>query len=227
MDKIAIIVAGGSGSRMGTTTPKQFLKIQNRPILMHTIERFYQFDSGIKLTVVLPEKQIPHWQQLCEQYQFPIKHEVVAGGNTRFHSVKNGLSTISNQQLVLIHDGVRPLVSMETINRCCTEAMLTGAVVPAMPVNESLRKVKNDENKAVDRTSYVNIQTPQVFKTQLITNAYKQEYKSWFTDDASVVEANGNNISITEGNRENIKLTHPGDIQIAEVLLPIVEKQSV
>ncbi|MCL3779979.1 2-C-methyl-D-erythritol 4-phosphate cytidylyltransferase [Prolixibacteraceae bacterium JC049] len=224
MDKIAIIVAGGRGSRMGAEMPKQFLKIKDRPILMHTIERFFFFDQSIKLTVVLPEKQISLWQELCKEFQFDIEHEVVAGGETRFHSVKNGLATITSEQLVLIHDGVRPLVSKETIARCCNEAEKSGAVVPAMPVNESLRKVKSDSNKAVDRSTYVNVQTPQVFKTKVITEAYNQEFKNWFTDDASVVEANGNSISITDGNRENIKLTHPGDLQIAELLLANIEK---
>ncbi len=219
MKKCAIIVAGGSGERMGASTPKQFLLINGKPVLMHTIEKFCAYDSEVKLVIVLPEKQTGRWEQLKQQHGFAVPHTVVNGGESRFHSVKNGLTAIKYECVVLIHDGVRPLVSHQTIHRCYETAKKHGTAIPVLPVKESLRKLQENKNKAVDRDTYVNVQTPQAFTSSIIQKAYEQEYQPWFTDDASVVESAGYEIALTEGNYENIKLTHPDDIKIAEALL--------
>ncbi|TKG93581.1 2-C-methyl-D-erythritol 4-phosphate cytidylyltransferase [Puteibacter caeruleilacunae] len=219
MKKTAIIVAGGSGVRMGSKIPKQFLTVKNKPVLMHTIEKFYTYDPQINLIIVLPESQIAYWKDLVKKYQFDISHQVVCGGQSRFHSVTNGLNAAEREGIIFIHDGVRPLVSHETIERCYQLANEKGAAIPVLPVYESLRRLTNDHNQAVDRNSYVNVQTPQVFKAEVIFDSYDTDFQDWFTDDASVVEAAGMQIHLATGNRENIKLTHPGDLQIAEVLL--------
>jgi 2-C-methyl-D-erythritol 4-phosphate cytidylyltransferase len=222
MKKFALIVAGGSGSRMGSQIPKQFHEMNKMPVLMHTIMRFYKYDKNCELIVVLPEKQIPYWTELCQTYSFKIQHQVVAGGATRFHSVQNGLNKISGDGIVFIHDGVRPLVSHETLERCELGAFSNGAAIPVQPMNESLRYFDGNINKAVNRDHYFSVQTPQTFQVQLIKEAYRQEYIPEFTDDASVIEKTGRPVSIVEGNRENIKITHPEDLPIAELLSGIL-----
>lgn len=219
MKKFVLIVAGGSGSRMNSVVPKQFMLISGKPVLMHTIRRFYEYDPESEIIVVLPKEQIPTWNKLCDDYRFRIKHVVAEGGSVRFESVRNGLSVIEGEGLVAIHDGVRPLVSRETINRCFDTAEMKGNAVPVMPANESLRRIEGDTNKAVDRTEYVSVQTPEVFRISEIKEAYKSDYNDTFTDDASVLEHAGFNINLVEGNKENIKITHPVDIIIAETLI--------
>lgn len=219
MNLYALIVAGGSGNRMNSDIPKQFMLLGNKPVLMHTIERFKQYNQQIKIILVLPESQFKYWHELCEGYQFEVVHEVVAGGEERFYSVKNGLDTIREKGIVFIHDGVRPLVSIDTINRCYTTTIEKGNAVPVLPVIESLRKIDNTKNKIVDRRNYVIIQTPQVFHTEEIKMAYNLEYLPTFTDDTSVLENTGVKINLVEGNRENIKITHPIDLTIANILL--------
>lgn len=215
MKKFALIVAGGSGSRMNKNIPKQFIEINGLPVLMHTINAFTAYDPVIELIVVLPENQIITWEHLCSKYDFETKHRIVAGGQSRFDSVKNGLDAISHEGVVFIHDGVRPLVSVQTIDRCYKKAAKTGNALPVMPFTESVRFVDGDKNKALNRANYVTVQTPQTFKVSLIKKAYNQTYSSLFTDDASVLEKNGIAIHLVEGNRENIKITYPGDIEIA------------
>ncbi len=219
MTNYALIVAGGSGSRMNADVPKQFLLLNEKPVLMHTIERFHEFDNAMEIIVVLPETQFSLWKNLCREYKFRIQHQLVAGGSVRFESVKNGLSKIQGDGIVAIHDGVRPLVSFETIGRCFEVARLKGNAIPVMPVIESLRMIDGENSKAVDRSSFVTIQTPQVFNVSEIKAAYNQPFNEAFTDDASVLEAAGLAINLVEGNIENIKVTHPADLIFAGMLI--------
>jgi 2-C-methyl-D-erythritol 4-phosphate cytidylyltransferase len=186
---------------------------------MHTIERFHEFDNAMEIFVVLPEAQFALWENLCHKYKFSIRHQLVAGGSVRFESVKNGLSKIQGDGIVAIHDGVRPLVSFETIGRCFEVARLKGNAIPVMPVIESLRMIDGENSKAVDRSSFVTIQTPQVFNVSEIKAAYNQPFCEAFTDDASVLEASGLAINLVHGNIENIKITHPADLIFAGMLI--------
>ena len=217
--KYAIIVAGGSGKRMGKQIPKQFIEVAGKPILMHTIERFAEADAGIQLVLVLPHNQHDYWNELIKKYNFTIQHKLAKGGAERFNSVLNGLQHIPSNAIVAIHDGVRPLVSVDTIHNCFNSAIENGAVIPVIPATESIRRVEDSKNIAVNRSNYFMVQTPQVFQSGILIKAYKQEYNSNFTDDASVVEKAGYSICLVEGNEENIKITRPMDLKIAEVLL--------
>jgi len=219
MRRSCIIVAGGNGSRMGTELPKQFLRVSSIPVLMHTIRNFHDFDMSIQLIVVLPADEIDNWKELCRQHHFDIPHLLIAGGDTRFQSVKNGLSLINDSELIAIHDGVRPLVSHETLNRCFTGAEETGTAIPVLPANESVREGTMNASVPVDRSRYFLVQTPQVFKASLIQESYKQPWISEFTDDASVAEHSGIKVHLVMGNRENIKITFPEDLRIAELFL--------
>jgi len=217
--KYALIVAGGSGSRMNASVAKQFLLLNGIPILMRTLDRFLQYDPQMQIILVLPETQFDYWDSLCKNYHFSQKHQLVAGGNVRFESVKNGLDAITTNGIVAIHDGVRPLVSLETIDRCMKMAEEKGNAIPVMPVVESLRNVEANNSWAVDRSVYVNVQTPQVFKVSEIKKAYELGYDPAFTDDATVLERTGAKINLVEGNPENIKITHAIDLVIAGALL--------
>ncbi len=219
MRKAIVIVAGGSGTRMNADIPKQFIEIEGCPILMHTIRKFYFYDKKIKIVVVLPENQIPLWEVLKQKYQFNIPHVVVCGGETRFHSVRNGLSVVEHDFLIAVHDGVRPFVSEETIKRCFEIAQEKGNAIPALPVKESIRWVEGEINKPIDRKNIWGIQTPQIFHGELIKKAFEQKYKPGFTDDASVLESAGYKINIVEGNPENIKITEKIDLIFATALL--------
>lgn len=213
-----IIVAGGKGLRMGGDVPKQFLLLGNQPVLMHTLQRFADDCKDLQIILVLPQEQIEYWSDLGEKYHFGVEHWIVAGGETRFHSVQNGLAQIPDdaEGVVAVHDGVRPLVSREVIEKCFEEARRKKAVVPVVPVVESLRHVSDG---AVPRADYRLVQTPQTFDIQLLKQAYRQPFSKDFTDDASVVEAFGHPITMVEGNRENIKLTTPFDLKIAEAII--------
>lgn len=217
--KTAIIVAGGKGERMNTQAPKQFLEIAGKPVLMHTIERFYSYSDEIRLILVLPENQIIFWNELCHKYNFQIPHQIVEGGRTRFFSVKNALENIENEGLIAIHDGVRPLVDIKTIENCFIEAQKSGAAIPVVDLVDSIRKKTESGSIAVNRKEYKLIQTPQIFRAEIILGSYKQSFNELFTDDASVVEAAGYPVKLVEGNRENIKITTPFDLKLAEVLL--------
>ena len=219
MKKYIIIVAGGSGSRMGSDTPKQFLELHGLPILMHTVTKFQQSVAEGKIILALPKKEQNTWQSLCEKYHFDIPHQIVNGGESRFHSVQNALKKISNKSIVAIHDGVRPLVSKTVIKNCIESAEKFGATIPILPMQDSIRKISDNGNQMVDRSQFVSIQTPQCFRSEVILKAYQQEYQDSFTDDASVVEQLGHKIYLLEGNKENIKITTPEDLKIAEVLV--------
>ncbi|OJV36183.1 MAG: 2-C-methyl-D-erythritol 4-phosphate cytidylyltransferase [Bacteroidales bacterium 36-12] len=214
-----IIVAGGKGERMKSDVPKQFIELKSKPILMHTINVFYNYNKQMDIIVVLPEIQIEQWHSLCKRHAFAINHQVVAGGIERFDSVKNGLKLADNKGIIAVHDGVRPLVSTQTISDCFKEAAISGAAIPVIDINESIRYVDEYENKAVDRSKFKIVQTPQVFKADILKEAYKQQYSPAFTDDASVVEAFGVKIKTVQGNRENIKITTPIDLKLAELTL--------
>jgi 2-C-methyl-D-erythritol 4-phosphate cytidylyltransferase len=222
LKKYAIIVAGGAGTRMGTEIPKQFLEVKGRPVLMHSMNRFFDFDIHINIIVVLPEHQIEYWQKLCITHQFNVPHQVVKGGTERFYSVKNGLDVISENSFVAIHDAVRPLVSTETISAAFESAIQYGSGIPAIPMNESIRQFEGENNFAVDRSNYKIIQTPQCFYTAEILAAYKQDYKTEFTDDATVLESHGGKVKLTNGNLENIKITNPRDLILAQALFNLI-----
>lgn len=219
-NRFAVIVAGGSGQRMGSETPKQFLILNGKPILMHTIELFLSLSQKPGIVLVLPKNQMERWKNLCVEYSFTANLTLTAGGETRFQSVKNGLSLIPlNNSLVAIHDGVRPLVSKQVIEECYATAAQKGIAIPVIKPVESVRLVEGSTSKAFDRNSVLLVQTPQVFKSELIKECYNVPEQPYFTDDASVVESQGYTIHTVEGNRENIKITTPFDLQIAEMLI--------
>jgi len=219
MNKSCIIVAGGKGVRMGSETPKQFLLLAGRPLLMLTIEAFYQYDPKIKIVLVLPEIQFITWDNFCKKHTFRIPCTIIAGGETRFHSVKNGLNALNKSGLVAVHDGVRPLVSPVLLKRCFETAEKTGNAVPCIPFPESLRKIEGKKNIGVDRSQYVLIQTPQVFKKELLEIAFKQSYRDHFTDEASMIENMAIPVHLIQGDPRNIKITTPKDLLFAETLL--------
>ncbi|WP_430812527.1 MULTISPECIES: 2-C-methyl-D-erythritol 4-phosphate cytidylyltransferase [unclassified Carboxylicivirga] len=219
MTNYAIIVAGGSGTRMGSSIPKQFLEIKGLPVLMHTISAFHLFDKQLQLILVLPEDQIRYWQELCQKHQFTIPHAITQGGATRFESVKNGLALVQTPALIGIHDGVRPFVSPDTLRRCYHHAKALGNAIPVLDAFESIRQIKGGKSKALDRSTIKLVQTPQVFHSDSLMPAYEQTYTPLFTDDASVVEAYGKTIHLVAGNRENIKITTPFDLVLAETFI--------
>lgn len=218
--RYALIVAGGSGSRMKTETPKQFLCLQGLPVLMHTIIRFYQFDPSLKIVVVLPENQLVFWKSLVKKHRFDVTVTVVPGGNTRYKSVQNGLNAMGENGFVAIHDGVRPMVDLDVIGRSFETAESKGNAVTAVKIKDSIRKIERTGSLRVDRELYVAIQTPQTFNLEHIKAAYlKSEDDLMFTDDASVLEHAGHDINLIEGNYANIKITTPEDLIIAEAIL--------
>ena len=226
MDYI-IIVAGGKGLRMGSDIPKQFLPIGGKPVLMRTLERFRAYSSALQIILVLPEAQQDYWRKLCEDYHFDVEHQLANGGQTRFHSVQNGLALVPDdaEGVVGVHDGVRPFPSIEVIRNCYETARTAKAVIPVIPVVETVRQLFSNgqqdlrTSKTVPRDEYRLVQTPQTFDIQLLKAANKQPYNDGFTDDASVVESYGHAITLVEGNRENIKITTPYDLKIAEILI--------
>lgn len=222
MDLYVVIVAGGSGKRMGAEIPKQFLELAGKPVLMHTIERFKSFNDAIEIITVLPENQLRFWIDLQKKHSFSVLHTLVKGGSNRFFSVRNGLKFVKTPALVAIHDGVRPFVSIDTIKRCFDTAEKLGNAIPAISPTESLRIVSEQGSLPVDRFHVKQIQTPQVFNAGLIKKAYLQEYSPEFTDDATVFEKSGEKINLIEGNRENIKITNPEDLLISTGLLPTI-----
>jgi len=219
MKKCCIIVAGGNGTRMGNDLPKQFILIEGVPVLMHTILNFYSFDPSIQLILVLPANEINTWNELCQRHHFEIPHQILSGGATRFESVRNGLSLAADSDLIAVHDGVRPLVSHETLERCFNNAAEMGTAIPVLPANESVRKGNMNASVQVNRSDYFMVQTPQVFRTSIIQESYKTPWIPEFTDDASVVEHSGIAVQMVMGNRENIKITFPEDLRIAELFL--------
>lgn len=214
-----IFVAGGTGTRMGSALPKQFLTLNNTPILVHTLRNFHAFNPFFEMVVVMHHEYISFWKDLCLQFENVPEHAVVAGGEERFHSVQNGLNALSEKiEFVAVHDAVRPLVSHETLSRCFQALNENSAVVPVIPINDSIREVHGKENKSVDRSLFKRVQTPQCFRASVLKEAYNKPFSPLFTDDASVVEANDHSVFLVEGNLENIKITSPIDLIVGEAL---------
>ncbi len=219
MNRFVIIVAGGKGVRMNAETPKQFLELNGKPILMYTIEAFARFDENIKILVVLPQEHVATWRSLCIQFQFDLPHQLVLGGDTRFESVSHGLLMIHDEGIIAVHDGVRPLVSPALIGRCFETAEKLGSAIPVCNMVESVRQRMENGTKSVDRNEFVTVQTPQVFNSIILKMAYKQAQPKNYTDDASLVEPFGIALNLVEGERSNIKITEPLDLKLAEWLL--------
>ena len=213
-----IITAGGIVKRMGGSIPKQFLLLNDKPILMHTIERIHAFDSSAELIVTLPGDYLKDWDEMCQKYTFQIPHQIVPGGEERFDSIKNALEKASGDWIA-VHDGVRPFVSTLVLNQLMDEVKKHRAVIPVIPVKETLRIADGETNATVHRDHYRIVQTPQVFEAKLIKKAYEQKYALTFTDDASVVEAIGARVHLVPGNDENIKITTPLDLSVAAIIL--------
>ncbi len=215
MKKVALIVAGGKGERMNADIPKQFLLLNNLPILMHTIKQFSHFEE---IVLVLPKSQFDYWNGLCKNNNFTQIHILVEGGETRFHSVKNGLDKIDNTSVVAIHDGVRPLISTALIISLVGKIKSGIGVIPVVPVKDSIRKVEGENSTNIDRSNLYKVQTPQCFLSADIKEAYTQDFSGTFTDDASVFEANGGKINTLLGEEKNLKITTQEDLNIAEIL---------
>jgi 2-C-methyl-D-erythritol 4-phosphate cytidylyltransferase len=222
MKLYVVVVAGGSGKRMGADLPKQYLEIAGRPVLMHTLERFKSFNESIEIITVLPENQLRFWADLQKKYSFSVLHTLVKGGRARFFSVRNGLKFVDEPGLVAIHDGVRPFVSIDTIKRCFETAEKLGNAVPVIPPSDTLRMISEQGSTPVNRLLVRQVQTPQVFHSTIIKKAYQQDYLPEFTDDATVLEKTGVKINLVDGNRENIKITTPEDLIISAALLPVI-----
>lgn len=228
MNRYVLIVAGGKGLRMGSELPKQFIPMRGKPVLMHTLETFHRWDPDAGLLLVLPADHQPYWNMLCKELGCRVPHAVVPGGETRFHSVRNGLEYLAEQLgsrsgneepvFVAVHDGVRPFVTTEVIQACFMAAADAGGAIPVVPVVDSLRELSGEKSRPVDRASFRAVQTPQVFEYEKLAKAYRQPYSSFFTDDASVFEAQGYAVATVQGNRENIKITTPFDLLVAEAL---------
>lgn len=219
LKEFALIVAGGKGTRIKSKIPKQFLELQGKPVLLHTIEAFYRYSENIKVILVLPEDDFDNWASICERFKFKRPITLQKGGATRFQSVKNGLEKIKDNGLVAIHDGVRPLVSEDIIAASFRLAAVHKSAVAAVRLKESIRMTDMDNTRAVDRSRFRIIQTPQTFETSLIKEAYQMPEDSSLTDDASVAEKSGHRISLFEGSYENIKITTAEDLIVAEALL--------
>jgi 2-C-methyl-D-erythritol 4-phosphate cytidylyltransferase len=215
----SIIVAGGRGNRMDSDVPKQFLELKGKPILMHTIEAFFGFSATMPIILVLPWDQIDFWSALCKTHRFNVPVTIQKGGESRFQSVRNGLEMIPDEGLVAVHDGVRPLVGGEIIAASFTNAALYDCAVAAIPLKESIRILENNSSRAMERSRFRIIQTPQTFRVPLLKRAYQMDEDATLTDDASVVEKAGNRVSLFEGSYFNIKITTPEDLFIAEKLL--------
>ena len=218
LKKYVLITAGGTGNRMQSAIPKQFLLLKDKPVLMHTIQVFNNAFQDMDFLIVLPAQYWEDWNKLCQEYEFSLVHQLVEGGEFRFHSVKNGLDFIREDGIVAIHDAVRPLVSDAVVKNGFAMAEEHGNAIPCVPVNESVRMSDEKGNRPINRDQLRLIQTPQVFRTSLIKEAYKVEYDSSFTDDASVIERMGRQIYLYEGNPENIKITRPADMVLADAL---------
>ncbi len=220
MTKSVIITAGGIGKRMGSDIPKQFIEVNDLPILMHTINLFFDFDHNIQVIVVLPKGHIEFWKSLIAKHDYKVQHTIIEGGEERFHSIKNGLKAIKGD-LVAVHDGVRPFVSQSVLTQLFMSTIKNQAVIPVVSLKESLRYTAAEQSNAVNRADYKIVQTPQCFTNELIQKAYLQTYSDHFTDDASVIEQLGYQIHLVKGNDENIKITTPMDLKLAKILVEI------
>jgi len=219
MQRSTIIVAGGSGKRMGAAIPKQFLLLKGRPLLCWTIDAFHRFDPAMGIVVVLPQDHHATWKQLCAEYQFTVPHTLVSGGAERFHSTLAGLNAVDHDGLVAVHDGVRPLVSAELIARCFAAADEHGAAIPVVPIPSSVREITEKGSQAMDRSRLRAVQTPQCFRTPLLRSAFELPYDPAFTDEATLVERLGVDVQLVDGEEQNIKVTTPFDLRVAEAML--------
>ena len=219
MRKVVVITASGSGVRMQNIIPKQFLIIKNKPVLFYTIEQFYKYSPEIEIIITLNKDFVEYWSDLITEYKFTIKHRIVIGGRTRYQSVKNAVNTVNENCLIAVHDAVRPFVSVDTIANCYEIAEKYGNAVPYTKITDSIRKIDNSENYTVDRENYVRIQTPQVFKSEILKNAYSLELGTIYTDDSSIVERLGEKINLVEGDIENFKITTAYDLKISELIV--------
>ncbi len=219
MKKHAIIVAGGKGTRMGTSIPKQFILIENKPVLYYTIKTFLEAYADLQVILVLPEDYISMGQEIIDAWFDKERIQITAGGETRFHSVKNGLALIEEECMIFVHDAVRCLVSTQLIHRCYDKAVETGSAIPVIPCKDSIRLVTEDGNEAIDRSSVVLVQTPQTFHSKILLPAFNIDYKDRFTDEATVVEAFGLKVSLVEGEEGNLKITGPGDLVVVGQLM--------
>lgn len=219
MEKIAIIVAAGSGSRMGSATPKQFLPIAGKPILYYTLQAFFQAFEDMQIILVLPEAYLAFGQKLKEELPERSRIQLTSGGTTRFKSVQNGLAFIKQTAIVFVHDGVRCLITPTLIRRCYTQALDSGSAIPAIAATDSLRTLNESGNQLLDRTKVRIIQTPQTFRSDILKKAFAQPYQEIFTDEASVVEADGESVALIEGETDNLKITRAIDLRLAEILL--------
>ena len=226
MRTVAIIVAGGNGTRFGAEMPKQFLDLSGTPVLMRTIQAFWDCGENevtpFEVIVTLPSSQVGLWRQLCEKHGFVLPHHVVAGGETRWHSVKNALDSLNRScdvDVIAVHDGVRPLVSTDLIRHAINTARRCGSAIPVVMLNDSVRQVDGSISHALDRSSLRAVQTPQAFDSRLLIDAYAQPFEPMFTDDASVVEHYGHSVTLVDGEYQNLKITRPLDLALAEYLL--------
>ncbi|AHF14239.1 2-C-methyl-D-erythritol 4-phosphate cytidylyltransferase [Niabella soli] len=219
MKKIAVIVAGGTGTRMGSELPKQFLLLKNRPLLYYTIDTFLKAYDDLELVLVLPDVYTDMGQEIIDAYFDKDRIRITVGGSSRFESVKNGLQLITEDAIIFVHDAVRCLVTTDLIRRCYEQALETGSAIPVVPSNDSVRLLTEDGSDALEREKIVLVQTPQVFHSKILIPAFSIEQKGKFTDEASVVEAFGMKVSLVEGDKNNIKITHPIDLIVAEQLL--------
>ncbi|MBP6313862.1 MAG: 2-C-methyl-D-erythritol 4-phosphate cytidylyltransferase [Flavobacteriales bacterium] len=219
MERSAVIVAGGLGKRMGASIPKQFMLLKGKPVLCHTIDAFRAYDATMQIVVVLPEAQVPIWKSLCIGHGFLTEHEIVAGGEERFHSVQNGLAKVDHNGLVAVHDGVRPLVSVGLIDRCFEGAETIGSAIPVVTLSSSIRQITSEGSRALDRSTLRAVQTPQCFKTDILRKAFELPYDKAFTDEATLVERLGQTVHLLEGDDANIKITTPIDLNVAEALV--------
>ena len=218
MTKYAVIVAGGTGTRMGAAVPKQFMQLNGKPVLLHTIETFLRAYADLQIILVLPASFEEQGRQLILQATSASRVQIVLGGTTRFHSVQNGLKQINEASVIFVHDGVRCLVTESLIRRCYEQTIVKGNAIPAVAVNDSIRMVEGNKTKVVDRSTLLAVQTPQTFRSNILLSAFEQPYNEAFTDEATVAEAAGHEIFMIEGEKENIKITLPADLLIAEQL---------
>ena len=219
MHKYAVIVAGGTGTRMGGALPKQFMLLKEKPVLYYTIKTFLDAYDDLRVILVLPAGHLDEGKKITNKYFDKKNIRVTAGGETRFQSVKNGLALIGDESIIFVHDGVRCLMTTDLIHRCYDMAIATGSAIPVMPSKDSVRLLKEDKSEPIDRNRVMLVQTPQTFHSKILLPAYQIDYKDKFTDEATVVEAYGMKVSLVEGEENNIKITSPVDLLIAEKVI--------
>jgi 2-C-methyl-D-erythritol 4-phosphate cytidylyltransferase len=224
MKKYAVIVAGGVGSRMNTSTPKQFLLLKNKPVLFYSIDVFLKAYDDLQVILVLPDEHISKGQEVIDAYFNTSRITICQGGRTRFHSVQNGLSLINDESIIFVHDGVRCLITKNLIQRCYVKAEASGSAIPVITSKDSIRLLTDEGNVALERNSVKLVQTPQVFHSKILLNAFKIDYKDKFTDEATVVEAFGIKVNLVQGEENNIKITTATDIVIAEQLINTITR---